>query len=140
MTSLRYVMDTNTLSKLVKSPPPPLVKQLRDHSNDTIVVSESVIYEVERGLLKLGVNRQLQTFREGVLPQFVVVPVDIAIWRATAELWAYATKQGRQLADIDLIVAATAVRLNATIVTYDKDYEAFPSLRIEDWVQDKLNQ
>ena len=132
MTS-RYVLDTNTLSKLIKTPPESLVTRLHAESNSTLLISEAVVYEIERGLFKLNATRQLTRFRERILTNFTVIPVDLAHWRAAAELWADAARRGRALSDIDLLIAALALRFDAIIVTTDQDFAAFPSLHIENW-------
>jgi predicted nucleic acid-binding protein len=49
-----------------------------------------------------------------------------------SELWAYAVANGRQLADVDLLVAALAIRHDALIVSADTDFDALPVKR-DNW-------
>ncbi|MFZ4816559.1 MAG: type II toxin-antitoxin system VapC family toxin [Phototrophicaceae bacterium] len=132
-----YVIDTNTLSNLVKNPSGALQNRVNNtvSNGSKLWVSEAVQYEVERGLRKKGATKQLEVFRNQVLPTFSVVAVDWVTWDAAADLWVLAANKGRQLADVDLLVAALAIRLSAVIVSHDRDYDAFPSIPVEDWLK-----
>jgi predicted nucleic acid-binding protein len=53
-------------------------------------------------------------------------------WSQAARLWADTVKRGRQLSDVDLLIAAIATRLDAIIVSSDTDFDALPVKR-ENW-------
>lgn len=133
-----YLIDTDTISQFIKNPSDALKEKLRavKAADETVYVSEAVRYEVERGLYKKNATKQLKVFRERVLPFFSVVVVDWATWESAAQLYADATNRGRQLSDVDLINAATALRFSAVIVAHDNDYSAFPSIPTEDWINE----
>jgi tRNA(fMet)-specific endonuclease VapC len=42
-------------------------------------------------------------------------------------------KQGRQLVTVDAFIAVTALRYDLTLLTTDKDFDAVPGLRRENW-------
>lgn len=134
-----YVIDTNTISQLIKNPSKLLKVRFADAvaEQGVLYVSDAVRYEVERGLRKKQAMRQLETFQKKILPVFAIVPVDWVIWDAAADLWVVASSRGRQLADIDLIVAATALRLDAVIVSHDRDYSVFAGIQTENWIDKK---
>jgi predicted nucleic acid-binding protein len=52
--------------------------------------------------------------------------------RQAAQFWAVARNAGRQLFDVDLLIAALAFRLNTVVVTNDNDFNALP-VRHENW-------
>jgi predicted nucleic acid-binding protein len=49
-----------------------------------------------------------------------------------AHYWSNAVSIGKQLSDMDFLIAALAHRLNAVIVSADTDFDALPVKR-EDW-------
>jgi predicted nucleic acid-binding protein len=50
-------------------------------------------------------------------------------WEQAARLWADAVSRGKQLSDVDLLIASIALRQNAIIVSSDADFDAFPIKR-----------
>jgi predicted nucleic acid-binding protein len=46
-----------------------------------------------------------------------------------AELWSSTRSAGKQLSDVDLLLAALAVRMDAVIVSNDSDFDALPARR-----------
>jgi len=55
-------------------------------------------------------------------------------WRQAAEFWAETVSKGLQLADIDLLIAAVATRLDGVIVSADDDFDALSTAR-RNWRQ-----
>ena len=49
---------------------------------------------------------------------------DRADWHQASQYWADARHAGRQLSDVDLLLAAVAARLDAVIVSSDEDFNA----------------
>jgi tRNA(fMet)-specific endonuclease VapC len=42
-------------------------------------------------------------------------------------------RQGRALSQVDMILAALARQHKLTVLTTDRDFEALPDLRVENW-------
>ncbi len=55
-----------------------------------------------------------------------------ADWERAAQFWADSKSKGRQLSDIDILIAAIAHRIDAIIVSSDADFDALPVKR-ENW-------
>jgi predicted nucleic acid-binding protein len=53
-------------------------------------------------------------------------------WKQAAHYWVDTVRAGKQLADIDLLIAAIARRTNAVVVSADDDFDALP-IRRENW-------
>ncbi len=63
-------------------------------------------------------------------------PFTIATAQKYGELKAYLEKSGKSKTRIDLMVAATAIEIGATLVTHDSDLDPDhmpPGLKVEDW-------
>lgn len=89
-------------------------------------------YEVLRGLLWVGATVKLTVLQDNVLPLFQTVTLTDEDWELAARLWAFSVNAGKQLADVDLLLAAAAQRLDAIIASSDTDFDALPVQR-EDW-------
>lgn len=133
MTPKTFLLDTNIIADLSNPVPNPTVAgHLRNNSQQTICLCTPVIYEVERGWEYRQAQAKLHDFRQNIIPRFTLVPTQLTDWRIAARLWADARRRGRQLSDVDLLIAAIAIRLSATIVSSDEDFKALP-VQWENW-------
>ncbi len=89
-------------------------------------------YEVLRGLLWVGATVKLTVLQDNVLPLFQTVTLTDEDWELAARLWAFSVSAGKQLADVNLLLAAAAQRLDTIIASSDTDFDALP-VRREDW-------
>jgi predicted nucleic acid-binding protein len=70
-----------------------------------------------------------------VLPHMPILDVDVATATLYGELRAQSEQHGRLHSDIDLLVAATAIRHDLTLVTRNvRDFEGFENLEVADWM------
>jgi predicted nucleic acid-binding protein len=53
-----------------------------------------------------------------------------ADWEQAAVLWAQTRKAGRQLSDVDLLIAAITLRVEGTIASNDADFDALGIPRV----------
>jgi tRNA(fMet)-specific endonuclease VapC len=93
-----------------------------------------VLCEVEAGELRLtrkdSHRHQLEHFRQ----QLRLWPIDQAVARHFGEVYWELKRAGRTLSQVDLMLAAMARQMNVTLLTADRDFEALPDLRIENWL------
>lgn len=133
MDGLIYLLDTNVTSDYIKQfePTTTRIKQaIRD--GHILYLCKPIEYEVLRGLIKASAERQRQIFEAGFAPQLTLLPLTDADWQQAAQFWAEAPNAGKQLSDVDLLIAALAYRLKAVIVTNDDDFAALP-VQHENW-------
>ena len=133
MARLRYLLDTNVIADYLKQWEPTTSRLHEAIKNGhTIYLCEPVKYEVLRGLLKVNATRKLQIFEQILVPQLsplILIPAD---WHQAAVLWAKNRTIGRQLSDIDTLIAALAQRTGSIVVTHDNDFDVFAIPR-ENW-------
>jgi tRNA(fMet)-specific endonuclease VapC len=127
---MKYLLDTNIITTLIKGDPRVLA-QLEAHLVDGVYLCQLVFYEAMRGLLWKNATTKIQTLERLRLRLgwFQLLESD---WEQAGVLWAQAVSHGRQLADIDLLIAALALRQDAIVVTDDQDFDALPVKR-ENW-------
>lgn len=94
-----------------------------------------VICELEAGLQKtrdLVINRRI--LRE-ILSEARVWPVDYAVACEYGVLFHHLRDKGRVLSQVDLMLAAMARVMHASVVTTDHDFGAVDNLKTESWFQ-----
>jgi predicted nucleic acid-binding protein len=125
-----YVLDTNVISDRLNGHPVVTRKffQMMQEGH-VLCLSAPVEYEVRRGLLKRNATRKFQIFTEEVKPKLVNIPLTDADWKTAAQLWAQMRQQGRQFSDVDVLLAAIATRLEATLISADDDFVALSLTR-----------
>ncbi|SRR5258708_33073977 len=127
------LLDTNVISDLLAP-----MKEAREWAidrrtqGDQLVICLPTYYEVLRGLLCRNAGTKLESFNKRILPLLDWIPLTYSDWTQAAQYWASAQSLGKQLGDPDLLLAAVAFRLNATIVSRDQDFDALAIRRI-DW-------
>ena len=126
-----YLLDTGPLGLLAHDRPihrTPIQSWLVQEmaTGAAVYLSEVADYEVRRELMRLIRTGQLPPSRISRLDQLArfctYLPVSTAMWRQAAEFWAEARQLGVPTAgaaalDADVLIAAQAAEVNATVVT-----------------------
>ena len=67
---------------------------------------------------------------------FPVIPVDNPVIQTFSDIKARSQKTGQIVADFDLLIAATALTFNMTLVTNNtRDFKKVKGLKLENWAQ-----
>lgn len=69
------------------------------------------------------------------LRQIRIWPIDLPTARTYGEIYNELRAKGRVLSQVDMMLAALARRANLVVLTTDRDFEALPDVRVENWVQ-----
>jgi len=73
-----------------------------------------------------------QSFVEKVLESFPIFPFDTTVARIYARIWASVAKKGLTIGPHDLIIAATAISLDYSVITANRrDFEKIEGLKLE---------
>ena len=124
-----FLLDTNVLSEIVKPRPSPAVEAFLARHSDlwlSVIVLHELAYGAER-VTDATRRLRLQTWIASVREQFGdrIIDVDQPIAETAGRLRAFSAAQGRALAPLDSLVAATAMvhaQILATRNTRDFDY------------------
>jgi tRNA(fMet)-specific endonuclease VapC len=130
----RIVLDANTISYILRKDLPTVAKLREAAAGDAeILVSPMAYYEVRRGLLHIGAVAKIRDlerlFATMLWSDFVGRPV----WEDAAELWADAERRGRPQSDGDVLIAAHARAIDATVVTHNPRDFGQLAVRTIDW-------
>jgi len=113
---VRYLLDTNIVSDLVRNPQGRITQRIRKVGEAQVCISIIVAAELRYGSAKKGSPRlaaQLAT----VLSALEILPFDAPADRTYGELRARLEKSGRLIGANDLLIAAQAIALGHILVT-----------------------
>ncbi len=129
------LLDNDILSEILKGKNPQVLGTARTYlaQHQRFAFSAITFYEIVRGF------RASQAI--GSLSKFILLangsdvrPVSIPILMRAADLWAEAFRNGHPRGDADLIIAATALDSQRSLVTGNTAHFAWtPGLVVSDW-------
>ena len=100
---------------------------------NTIAVSSIVVSEIYYGVAKKG-SKRLQKEVERFLSPLEIFAFDENAAKEYALIRSTLEKQGRVIGNFDMLIAAHAKSLKATLVTNNtNEFERVDSLLVEDW-------
>lgn len=128
------MLDTNIVSDLIRNPYGKVADRLAQNINDACV-SIIVAAELRFGAEKRGSKRLLDIV-EGVLDRLPIIPMDVPVDREYAEIRSKLEAAGKPIGPNDLLIAAHALSLGATLVTDNvQEFERVGGLWLENWLQ-----
>ncbi len=134
MAELRYLLDTNVLSDLLRNPGGRVVQRVALAGEATICTSIVVACELRYGAVKKGSPR-LSERVESLLESLEVLPLDKDADRRYAEIRFHLDQRGTPIGPNDLLIAAHALALDLTLVTANvAEFARVPGLRLENWL------
>ena len=136
--SQRYMLDTNVVSHIMQGRDSVLLARLTALPVGQVVISSITLAELENGLHRKGQPARLRSAMTQVLLRMDVLPWDEAVATCYGEMCATLETQGINLSDFDMMIAAHAVTVDATLVSRDKAFAQVPAgptyrLKLEVW-------
>jgi tRNA(fMet)-specific endonuclease VapC len=128
--SPRYLLDTNVISHIMQGRDAQLLARLTQVPVGQVVISSITLAELEYGLHRKGQPVRLRNALTQILLRMDVLPWDEAVATCYGVLCATLETQGINLSDFDMMIAAHAVAVNATLVSRDKAFAQVPGERL----------
>lgn len=129
-----YLLDTNHISPLVTLGHPLKAHILgRLENGDRFAIPTVALSEFMFGIITLPRAKQNRAEWEQLRPRFDYYNNDRFDAEQAAELRAALRQEGWQLAALDALIAVVAVRYDLVLLTTDKDFDAVPNLKVENW-------
>ncbi len=130
---VRYLLDTNTASYAIKGN----VARVRERLLRTPMaeIGISVITEAE---LRFGVARLPAAIRLKTLVEEFLLRVEVLPWSSLAathyaEIRAALERSGKPMGNMDMLIAAHALAVEAVLVTHDRVFRRVKALKLDDW-------
>lgn len=132
---MRYLLDTNIVSDLVRNPQGRVAQQIRKVGENRVCTSIIVASELRYGAAKRQ-SARLTAQLDAVLGALDVIaleaPADVTYGIIRTQL----ERVGKPIGGNDLLIAAQALALGYTIVTDNvREFERIPRLARENWLR-----
>ncbi len=130
-----YVPDSNAIIDILRRNET-VLRHLTEalSQNARFLLCPIVYYEVHRGLIYAGAERQLAAFQElrRGLKYERLIHQD---WAEAAQRWAILRQAGFQVSDADLLIGVFAHRRDAVVITSNTRHFDPIHVKAEDWRQ-----
>ncbi len=128
------MLDTNIVSDLVRNPQGAVFDKIVEIGSDNLCVSIITAAELRYGCARKGSPRLLQQV-EAILSGLEILPLDVPADAEYAGIRAELEAAGKPIGPNDLLIAAHAYALGATLVTANVgEFTRIQSLRVENWL------
>jgi tRNA(fMet)-specific endonuclease VapC len=133
--STRYLVDTNIVSRAVRDRPRVLLDHIGRTSPSNIGVSVISYGELIFGLRRRPEATGLADATQKFLAEIRILPFTDETADTYGVLRAKMEKVGKPLGPLDMLIAAHALSVGATLVSNDRTFRMVPDLQVEDWMQ-----
>ena len=93
-----------------------------------------VLCELETGIQQTIDPASYQRRLNDLLGHVRLWPIDHRVARMYGQVYLELERRGRALSQVDMMLAALARLMNLTLLTSDRDFEAMPDIRTENWL------
>ena len=132
---MRYLLDTNIVSDLVRNPKGEVAQHIRKVGEAHVCTRIIVAAELRYGAAKKG-SLRLSSQLEAVLGALEVLPFETPADAAYGLLRTRLEQAGRPIGANDMLIAAQALALGITIVTdNEKEFARVEDLQFENWLR-----
>lgn len=130
---MQYMLDTNIVSELIRNPAGLAAQRARE-AGGAVCVSVIVAAELRYGCAKKGSARLLRRVEE-FLSEVPVLPFDVPADGEYGSIRAELETAGRPIGSNDLLIAAHACTLGATVVTANVgEFQRIRGLGVQNWM------
>ncbi|NBC33361.1 MAG: PIN domain-containing protein [Alphaproteobacteria bacterium] len=132
---MKYMLDTDTISYLLKKRSPGIAARMSELSYSQILVSAVTRAELRYGLAKRPEREDLRVIIERFLGRVTGVPWDAEAADVYAGIRHALTLTGRLIGQLDMMIAAHAIAREAVLVTNNMaHFQRIPGpLILENW-------
>jgi len=131
-----FLLDTNACIKVLNGSSAPLVGRLRTHAPSEIRISSVTRAELSYGARRSGRVAENLRLLAAFFAPLVSLPFDDACAEQYGAVRASLAAAGRPIGPNDLLIAATALAHDLTLVTHNlREFSRIAALKVEDWEQ-----
>lgn len=130
---VHYLIDTNIIIYRLKNlgnVNANFLKNKDNHMSLSVISYGELVFGAKKSK---AVERNMETVN-AIKSIFPLLEITSEIMNIFGEIKAYTQKIGKTIDDMDLLIAATAITNNFTLVTHNmKHFKNIPNLKVEDW-------
>jgi tRNA(fMet)-specific endonuclease VapC len=132
-----YLLDTNTLSELLKKrSKPQFLTRLRRHPPEMFFTSSICVMELRHGSRRREDHAVFwQRITRGVLSRVTILAFSISEAVIAGDILVHLARRGELIGIEDVLISATALAREYTVVTGNvRHFERIPALQVEIWL------
>lgn len=133
---MKYILDTNTVSSLMKGEPS-AVSHLLSQPKNCVFIPQPVVSEIQYGIQRLAASKNkilLQQRFDVVVGEINRVTWDDKVSEEFGRIKSELERTGRVIEDFDIAIAAHAISAKGTLVTDNvKHMRNVPGLDMTSW-------
>ena len=130
-----YFLDTNICVYILNNKYPYLAERLERCDRDSVKIPAVVYYELRYGAEKSRNREQTMDKLSRFVSEVEIVPFDEQAAELAGKIRADLEHTGQVISGNDIIIAATVLANNATLVTNNlREFARIDKLSIENWV------
>jgi len=131
---MNFYLDTNTCIYIINEKYPHLNEKYSECDKDLIKIPSIVLFELYYGAEKSNLLEHNVTKIDMFISEIEIIPFDKQCTRLAGKIRAYLKREGQMIGDYDILIAATALANNGTLVTINtREFSRIKGLKIEDW-------
>jgi len=133
--SVRYLLDTNTASYVIKGNIPRVRERLLK-----VPMAQLAISAVTEAELLFGAGRKPEATQLKMAVGEFLLRVEALAWDSTAarryaDVRAALERSGAPIGNLDMMIAAHALAVEAILVTNDRAFRRLSRLKLENWTR-----
>ncbi len=132
---VRYLLDTNTASYVIKGNFPRVRQRLLKVPMAEVGISAITEAELRFGVARKPQEVRLKTAVEEFLLRVEALPWDSEAARHYAEIRADLERAGKPMGNLGMMIGAHALSAQLVLVTHDHVFGRIKRLKIEDWTE-----
>jgi tRNA(fMet)-specific endonuclease VapC len=128
-----HLLDTNICVYVIRKRPESVFRRLSGAASGTVALSVVTAFELEIGALRAQGRHYSEAVRL-FMAEFPVLPLEDSARVFYGQLRTTLERLGEKIGAHDMLIAAHALALDATLVTNnEKEFRRIKGLRIENW-------
>jgi tRNA(fMet)-specific endonuclease VapC len=132
---IRYLLDTNIASLVIKGNSSAVDRRLVRVPMAQLAISAVTEGELRFGSARLPHATRLHNMIEDFFLRVAILPWDSEAAQQYGNLRATLERDGQPMGNLDAMIGAHALALDATLVTNDRAFTRIKKLKIEDWTK-----
>ncbi len=132
---IRYLLDTNTASFVIKGKSSALDRRLVRVPMAQLAISAVTEGELRFGAARLPQATRLHNMIEEFFLRVAILPWDSDAAQQYGQLRAMLERDGRTMGNLDVMIGAHALALDVILVTNDRAFGRVKKLKVEDWTK-----
>jgi tRNA(fMet)-specific endonuclease VapC len=132
---MRYLLDTNMASFVIKGNSAAVDRQLVRVPMAQLAISAVTEGELRFGAARLPQATRLHAMIEDFFLRVAVLPWDSDAAQQYGQLRAALEREGQPMGNLDAMIGAHALALDAVLVTNDRAFRRIKKLKVEDWTK-----